>query len=186
MSHVTLKAMRLFFALLAVVLLVYAQERRAPGFALMDQNGKWQDLQDYRGKVVLIDIMQTTCPHCQTLTGVLEKIKPRYGSRMQVLTVVVANGESPQTVGNYIKNYKVTNPVLIDCGQMTASYVMATPAKPTVHFPHLAIVDGNGRIKHDLAYESGSDAKFSEAGLTVLLDAMVKPAAATPPAGKKK
>lgn len=161
------------------------EERHAPGFALMDQAGKWQDLQDYRGKVVLVEIMQTTCPHCQTLTGVLEKIKPRYTGKVQVLTVVVAQGESPKTVMNYISTYKVTNPVVIDCGQMTASYVRATPANPTVHFPHVTIVDGNGMIKQDLAWDASNESKFTEAGLTAMLDAMVKPG--TPaPAGKGK
>src|ERR1700730_15625960 len=37
--------------------------RRAPGFALPDPEYKhFYDLQDYRGKGVLIDIMSTTCP----------------------------------------------------------------------------------------------------------------------------
>lgn len=148
----------------------------------MDQNGKWQDLQDYRGKVVLIDIMQTTCPHCQTLSGTIEKLQGRYGSRLQVLTVVVAQGESPTTVMNYIKTYRITNPVLIDCGQMTASYVRATPANPGVHFPHVALIDANGMIKQDLSYEAGSENKFTEAGLTAMLDGMMKPAAPATPA----
>jgi len=36
--------------------------RRAPGFALPDVNVNYHDLADYRGKVVLLDILQTSCP----------------------------------------------------------------------------------------------------------------------------
>ena len=36
--------------------------RRAPGFSLPDLNHKQYDLGDYRGRVVLIDIMKTDCP----------------------------------------------------------------------------------------------------------------------------
>ena len=52
--------------------------RRAPGFALPDPDyTHFYDLQDYRGKVVLIDFMSTTCPHCLLLTTTLEKVKEK-------------------------------------------------------------------------------------------------------------
>ena len=44
--------------------------RRAPGFALPDLGyTHTYDLQDYRGKVVVIDIMSTTCPHCAAISS---------------------------------------------------------------------------------------------------------------------
>ena len=36
--------------------------RRAPGFSLADSKFQQHDPQDYRGKVVIVDFMQTTCP----------------------------------------------------------------------------------------------------------------------------
>jgi thiol-disulfide isomerase/thioredoxin len=64
--------------------------RRAPGFALPDPQYKhYYDLQDYRGKVVLIDIMSTRCPHCQLLTTTLEQVKARYGDKVAILEVVL-------------------------------------------------------------------------------------------------
>ena len=50
--------------------------RRAPGFALPDPSYKhYYDLQDFAGKVVLIDIMSTRCPHCLLLSTTLEQVK---------------------------------------------------------------------------------------------------------------
>ena len=64
--------------------------RRAPGFALPDPDYQhFYDLQDYRGKVVLIDIMSTTCPHCQLLSTTLEKVKQKYGDKLQILSVIL-------------------------------------------------------------------------------------------------
>jgi thiol-disulfide isomerase/thioredoxin len=98
--------------------------RRAPGFALMEPiANKWHDLADYRGKVVLLDVMQTSCPKCQELTGILEQIKAKYGEKVQVLSVVTLP-DNLQTVKAYIAEHKVTSPVLFDCGQMIASYMV--------------------------------------------------------------
>ena len=55
-------------------------DRRAPGFALPDPAyERYYDLQDYAGKVVLIDIMSTRCPHCLLASTTLEQVKARYG-----------------------------------------------------------------------------------------------------------
>ena len=45
--------------------------RRAPGFSLPDLDYKQYDLADYRGKVVVLDIIQTACPKCIELTRTL-------------------------------------------------------------------------------------------------------------------
>ena len=64
--------------------------RRAPGFALPDpEYTHFYDLQDYRGKVLLIEIMSTTCPHCLLLSTTLEKVKEKYGDKVGILSVVL-------------------------------------------------------------------------------------------------
>src|SRR5713101_3794379 len=64
--------------------------RRAPGFALPDPTYEhYYDLQDYAGKVVLIDIMSTRCPHCLLLSSTLEQVKARYGDKVAILEVVL-------------------------------------------------------------------------------------------------
>jgi peroxiredoxin len=131
--------------------------RRAPGFALPDVTLKYHDLYDYRGKVVLIDIMQTTCPACQTFTRVTEKIKAKYGDKVAILSIVTAPKDNLDTVKRFIAAYKVTTPILFDCGQASASYVQVTPQNPTVHLPHLFVVNQQGMIHND--YEHGESTK---------------------------
>lgn len=125
--------------------------RRAPGFSLPDSAGKQHDPQDYRGKIVLLDFMQTGCPGCKTLTGTLEQLKAKLGPKIQVLSVVVPP-DTMDSVQRYIKEQGVTSPILFDCGQMTASYLRITPQNPKVHFPHLFLIDTEGFIRNDYGH----------------------------------
>lgn len=120
--------------------------RRAPGFSVIDNTLQYRDLADYRGKLVLIDFIQTGCPHCQQLTGVIVKVKPKYGEKIVVLTVVVPP-DNTETVAAFVKQYKLTNPVLFDSGQVAASYLKLDPRKPSIGFPHLFMIDGQGLIR---------------------------------------
>jgi hypothetical protein len=38
--------------------------RRVASFTLPDSQGRYHDVLDYRGRLLLIDIMKTDCPHC--------------------------------------------------------------------------------------------------------------------------
>ena len=62
--------------------------RRAPGFSLYDSHLVQHDPQDYRGKLVLVDFMLTTCPVCQKLADVLVKVKANYGDRIAIMSVM--------------------------------------------------------------------------------------------------
>ncbi len=144
---------------LAIILLAAAQawaagelsSRRAPGFSLPDINFKQHDLVDYRGMVVLLEIMATTCPHCVKFGRTLEEISRKYAGRVQVLSIVNPP-DVPATVGKFAKDNAISYPVLFDCGQAAGAYMKATPQKSSFDIPHLFIIDPNGYIKNDYAY----------------------------------
>src|SRR5437868_13351845 len=97
--------------------------RRAPGFALPDSKMEVHDLYDYRGKIVLLEFMQTTCPHCAAFTSVIKKIQQKYGDKVAVLAV--ANPpDNANTVTQFIAGHQITYPVLFDVGQVAYSYVL--------------------------------------------------------------
>ena len=153
--------------------------RRAPGFALPDSRMQYHDLADYAGKVLILDVSQTGCPHCQKLAETLEKVKARYGDRIHILTVVNPP-DNTVTVAEFIKTYKVTSPILFDCGQMAASYFKATPEYPTVSVPHLFLIDQQGFIRNDFGYTTETKDIFEGNGLHKEIDGLLagKPAPA--------
>ena len=58
--------MRIIIATLLFAAALFAADasRRAPGFSLPDSKAQQHDLADYRGKVVILEFIQTACPHC--------------------------------------------------------------------------------------------------------------------------
>ena len=133
--------------------------RRAPGFALPDINLNVHDLYDYRGKVVVLDIIKTDCPACNLFQATLENLRVRFGDKLQVLTIVVPP-DSDKTVARFIAAHKIKTPILFDCGQATSSYIKATPANPTVELPHVFLIDANGWIRNDYEYKRGTEQIF--------------------------
>ncbi len=176
---------RLSAALLVTLLPLSAQGelsgRRAPGFALPDLNLNYHDLANLQGRVVLIEIMQTSCPHCKTLTATLEKAKEKYGNKIAVLHIVNPP-DNQDTVKTYMKENGVTSPMLFDCGQMAASYLMISPQRPSISVPHLFVIDQSGFIRNDFGHSEATRGIFEGSGL----DAEIDKALAPKPAAKKK
>lgn len=147
--------------------------RRAPGFSLPDSNTKRYDLQDYRGKWVLIDFMKTDCPRCAELTKTLEQVKAKYGAKVEIFSVVIAPPENINTVRTFVRDNKVTTTILFDQGQMTASYFNMTPANPTFDTPHLFVINPQGMIVADMGHDDNQPAKFSAKNLMPVLDKLM-------------
>ena len=172
----------------AVALLAFAasaqglySNRRAPSFSLPDTNFKRYDLLDYRGKWLLIDFMRTDCPHCKSLTAVLEQAKQRYGAKIAVLKIVIAPPETQTTVGRYVAENKVTSPIVFDMGQVAASYFNATPQKSSFDTPHLFIINPAGTIVQDYGHSDQNHDILEGVGLFKVLDQIF---AGKPPTGK--
>ena len=137
--------MKKLLGLLLCTVALFAADplRRAPGFCLIDTSGQWQDLADYRGKVVLVEFMQTNCPHCAAFSAVLNTLKAKYGDKLAILSI--ANPpDTPQTMMQFVNGHKLSYPMLLDQGQVAASYVRAA----SVDLPTIFLIDGNGMIRN--------------------------------------
>src|SRR5688572_23122604 len=100
---------------------------RAPGFALPDSKMQIFDLYDYRGKVVVLELMFTQCPHCSVFAEILHKVQDQYAGKVQILAVTNSRQDNQNTVAEYVAAHKVGYPVLFDAGQMAYSYVRKNP-----------------------------------------------------------
>lgn len=148
--------------------------RRAPGFALPDSSyNHFYDLQDYRGKVVVIDMMSTSCPHCMLLSTTLEKVKQKYGDKVAILSVVLPP-DNADSVAKYISTNKITTPIVCDQGQMTISYFNAKPGQSRIDVPHVFLIDKQGMIRNDFSYDDKSRSVFEGPGLFPEIDKLLK------------
>jgi peroxiredoxin len=169
----------LLSVLLSAVSLFAAGElsnRRAPGFSLPDSNLKQYDPQDYRGKILIVEIMQTTCPHCAAFSAILEEVVAKYGGRVAVLSLTIPP-DKIDNVKRYIAAHKITVPILFDCGQAAASYLKAGPQSSAVNVPHVFLIDPQGMIRNDYEYSPLTKDVFEGRGLFAELDRMLAAAA---------
>jgi thiol-disulfide isomerase/thioredoxin len=148
--------------------------RRAPGFALPDTKylsgqpgGKFHDLADYRGKVLVLEFMQTTCPHCNAFADILAQIAPKYGDKVAVLAVTNLNTDRPEQVAQYVSGHKIAYPVVMDQGQMMFSYIL-NPKGADV--PHVYVIDPAGYIRADYVYDFSTRDIFEGKGLFAEID----------------
>ncbi len=142
--------------------------RRAPGFCLPDSKMELHDLADYRGKPVILEFMQTTCPHCQRLADILENLHQKYGDRVGILSV--ANPPDNQTkVAQFIAEHKVAYPIVFDCGQAAFSYLRVQ----TFNLPQVFLIDQQGMIRNQFSYGPGTLEIFEGNGLAAEVDRLL-------------
>jgi peroxiredoxin len=154
--------------LCASACLATAAERRAPGFSLMDSNHEWHDLADYRGKPVLLAMIQTNCPHCAAFAETLERVQEKYGDKIAVLAVVTIP-DTFDTAKDFIAGHKISYPIIFDTGQMCFSYVRT----PNLKFPRLFIIDARGMIQADDEFSPVTREVFEGNGLSPIIDRML-------------
>jgi peroxiredoxin len=127
--------------------------RRAPGFSLPDIDLTQHDLYDYRGRVVLVEIMKTECPTCAKTAELMERIRAKFGAKVAVLAIALPP-DNQNTVRAFSARHNLNYPVLFDCGQMAGSYLRASPLRPRIELPHLFLIDKNGDIQDDWGQEA--------------------------------
>ena len=168
--------MRTIAFLLAAALLAPAaneySDRRAPGFSLPDSSFEQHDPQDYRGKVLLVDVMVTTCPTCNQLADTLVSLTRKYGDKIGIISVVTLPDTMADTT-TFAAKHGITWPIVFDSGQMIASYLKVTPANPQVHFPHLFFIDGQGTIRND--FGPADEASLTVEKLSAVIDHLLSP-----------
>lgn len=147
--------------------------RRAPGFSLPDLNGSEHDLQEYRGRIVVLDIMRTECPHCGPFAKLLEEVKTFYGGKVVVLAILNPPDDQGRAT-SFVNQAKVTYPMLFDCGQVAYSYILPDPLHgSSVTTPHAYLIDSNGIIRGDWVFGPQTTEIFQGRGLHAAIDKLL-------------
>jgi cytochrome oxidase Cu insertion factor (SCO1/SenC/PrrC family) len=120
--------------------------RKAPEFAFSIPGQGQKLLSQYRGKVVALEFIFTTCPHCQAAAKVMTKFQTDYGSRgLQVIDVAV-NPNADLLVGDFARDFHVNFPVGWALRNQAASFMKFSSSYFVV--PQLALIDRKGVIRY--------------------------------------
>jgi peroxiredoxin len=131
--------------------------RPAPDFTINLASGKQIQLSQYRGKVVLLAFILTTCSHCQRTTGYLNKLQGEFGARgFQVIeSAIEENARS--NVSAFAQQYQTPFPVGYNTNTLQVLDFLQHPTMMIPHMPLLAFIDRQGVIR---AQHEGNEEPF--------------------------
>lgn len=133
-----------------------AVPRPAPDFSMRLPDGTSLSFRQYRGKVLLMAFIKTTCPHCQAATKTFEQLQNELGPRgFQVLEAAVED-DAKDHVAEFEKNFQTNFPVGVS-DQENAFPVLRPDPKKLILMPQCVLLDRKGLIR---AQFSGDDAIF--------------------------
>jgi len=131
--------------------------RPAPDFTINLTNGKQIQLSQYRGKVVVLAFILTTCSHCQRTTGYLNKLQNELGPRgLQVIESAIEEN-ARANVPAFVQHFQTPYPVGYNTNTVQVLDFLQHPTMVIPHMPLLAFIDRQGIIR---AQHEGNEEPF--------------------------
>jgi thiol-disulfide isomerase/thioredoxin len=123
-------------------------------FTIILPSGKQALLSSYRGKVVMMAFMFTTCPHCQALSKVITKLQGELGPRGFQAVGAVFNDEvntpnnaaNAQVTANFVNQFQVGFPLGFAPRESVLSYLGISDIQSWA-VPQIAIIDRKGVVR---------------------------------------
>jgi thiol-disulfide isomerase/thioredoxin len=121
--------------------------RKAPELAFTVPGQGQKLLSQYRGKVVSVEFIFTTCPHCQAASRVMTKFQQEFGSRGFQAIDVAINDNADLLVDNFVKDYQVGFPVGWTPRDQMLTFMGFSLAERFV-VPQLVLIDRKGFVRY--------------------------------------
>lgn len=155
MKKVVASLTTLFLAAVSLTAAESGALRKAPELAFTIPGQGQKLLSQYRGKVVALEFIFTTCPHCQAASHVMTRFQSELGPKgLQVLDIAV-NENADLLVDNFVKDYSVGFPV----GYVTSPQMVSFMGWKDGRFvvPQLVLIDRDGFIHYQTPASENED-----------------------------
>jgi thiol-disulfide isomerase/thioredoxin len=120
--------------------------RPAKELEIVEPGGKHDLLTSYKGKVVVVQFLYTTCPHCQAYSQLLTKLQGEYGTKGFQCLGAAFNEADSTMVANYMGQYKVGFPVGPVGRDTVLSFLNISIVERFV-VPQIVLIDKKGQIR---------------------------------------
>jgi thiol-disulfide isomerase/thioredoxin len=129
--------------------------RPSPPLAIQRLDAPAVQVTQYRGKVVALAFISTTCPHCQELTKLLGPLSREYALRGVQVLGCAFNDDAKQTMAGFLQQFRPPFPVGWTNHDAVLAYLQRTILDPRpLYVPHMVFLDRRGMIRADYAGES--------------------------------
>lgn len=118
----------------------------SPEFDIRYNDGSQKLLSSFRGKVVCLMFIHTTCPHCQHDSQVINQLYQQYGSKGFQPLAVAWNEMANMLVPDFVKTFGITFPVGYAPQPEVLTYLGFSPYQRTV-VPQIVWIDRKGIVR---------------------------------------
>jgi cytochrome oxidase Cu insertion factor (SCO1/SenC/PrrC family) len=184
-----LKEIRVFFRSLAAALIVSVAAlpaaqvpRQSPEYAFTLGNGQQALLSKYKGKVVVLEFLLTTCPACQETSRILSKLNSELGAKGFQPIGVAINPDADLT--GFIRQYNVNFPVGKGSRESAYAYLQHSIMAPNFYVPQLVFIDRKGVIRGQYGGSDPFVSNNKEANIRAMVEKLLTEGAPAKSGGK--
>ena len=121
--------------------------RKSPDLMIVEPSGKQTRLSSLKGKVVMIEFLVTTCPHCLRVAQTISKLQWEMGARgLQSIGVAFDSGVNGQIVMKFTQQLAITYPVGYVSSDKVDSY-LGRLGTERFRVPQIVVIDRKGVIR---------------------------------------
>lgn len=128
----------LLIAALVLGSLGFARTSSAEEITTIDMAQLRTQLAAAKGKVVFLNFFATWCPPCREEIPALVRLRDKFPAD-KVVFLGIGVDDSPAILADFIAEYKIQYPVMVDSGDIARNYRISS-------IPHNIIYDKNGKL----------------------------------------
>jgi len=125
----------------------------SPPLSIQQLSGSPLQLTQYKGKVVALVFIDTSCPHCQNLTKLLNGITKQYTAKGVQFVACAFNDGAQQLLPQFIQQFQPNFPVGF-CSRDAVLNYLSYPVLQPLYVPHMVFLDRRGVVRGDYLGES--------------------------------
>lgn len=138
--------------------------RRAPEFTVLLNSGEQLLLSSFKGKITLLEILLTTCPHCQRCSTVLQHLHNEMGGDKAFSVIGAAINpnnltEARMMIPAYVSRLGIKFPIGYSPREQAYKFLQADINAGPVYVPQLLFIDREHTI---VAQYAGTDSFFQD------------------------
>ncbi len=173
----------------AIALAIPALPRKSPEFSIVEvtpqgQPGKTTLLSSYRGKVVVLAFVHTTCPHCQAFCQELTKLHVELGPKGFQPIAVAWNPQANLLIPGFVHDLRVDFPVGFVAAYDPVMNFLGFSVMDRPVVPLVAVIDKKGMLRAQSPPQGDANLQDENYLRTLITNLLKEPSAIS--AAKKK
>jgi thiol-disulfide isomerase/thioredoxin len=121
--------------------------RKAPELVIHSLDGHNLPLSAFSGKVVLLNFIHTTCPHCQQLSILMNQLYAKYGAQGFLPVAIAWNDNAESLAPQFAKAYRLAYPVGYSDRPSVLGYLGIAMMDQRTVVPQMVWIDRKGIIR---------------------------------------